>query len=55
MVNVTTNGEIAFWARSWSMDGRRAVSAFDDQMLKVWDPETGADVATVSCYGAAHC
>jgi len=55
VVNVTTNGEIAFWARSWSMDGRRAVSAFDDQMLKVWDPETGADVATVSCYGAAHC
>ena len=55
MVNVTTNGEIAFWARRWSMDGRRAVSASDDQMLKVWDPETGADVATVSCYGAAHC
>jgi hypothetical protein len=27
----------------------------DDRTLKVLDPETGADVAIVSCYGAAHC
>jgi len=44
-----------FWARRWSLDGRRAVLSSDDRTLKVLDPETGADVAIVSCYGAAHC
>ena len=31
-----------------SADGRRAVSASDDQTLKVWDLETGAELRTLA-------
>ncbi|HMD85706.1 MAG TPA: hypothetical protein VKO18_13510 [Terriglobia bacterium] len=38
-----------------SADERRAVSASEDQTLKVWDLETGAVVATFSCDAQARC
>ena len=36
-------------------DGKRAVSASEDNTLKVWDLETGEVLATFTCDGAAHC
>jgi WD40 repeat protein len=38
-----------------SGDGRRAVSASQDQTLKVWDLETGAIMATFTCDAEAYC
>ena len=36
-----------------SVDGRRAVSASDDQTLKVWDVETGAELRTLAGHSDA--
>ena len=36
-------------------DGRRAVSASEDNTLKVWDLETGEVLATFTCDAAAFC
>lgn len=36
-------------------DGRRAVSASRDNILKVWDLETGATVATFVCDAGVKC
>ncbi len=36
-------------------DGQRAVSASDDNTVKVWDLETGEVLATFTCDSAAHC
>jgi WD40 repeat protein len=38
-----------------SGDGRRAVSASDDNTLKVWDVERGELLATFTCAAAAMC
>jgi len=38
-----------------SGDGRRAISASDDQTLKVWDVESGKVVSTFTCEGLALC
>ncbi|TFH54036.1 MAG: TIR domain-containing protein, partial [Methanothrix sp.] len=35
------------WAVSLTPDGRRAISASEDNTLKVWDMETGAEVTTM--------
>jgi WD40 repeat protein len=34
-------------------DGRRAVSASDDQTLKVWDLDSGAELRTLKGHGGA--
>ena len=36
-------------------DGQRAVSASEDNTVKVWDLETGEVLATFTCDAAAHC
>jgi len=38
-----------------SANGRQAVSTSDDRTLKVWDPKTGAVVATFTCDAPARC
>ena len=38
-----------------SGDGRLAVSASDDQTLKVWEVESDEVFATFTCDGATHC
>lgn len=44
------------WVSSVTLDadGRRAVSASDDRMLKVWDLETGMCLRTLQCYTHAR-
>ena len=36
-------------------DGQRAVSASEDNTVKVWDLETGEVLATFTCDSAAYC
>ena len=36
-------------------DGERAVSASDDQTLKVWDLSSGECIVTFTCDWPAHC
>ncbi len=36
-------------------DGRRVVSASEDNTLKVWDLETGALICTFNCEGRVDC
>ncbi len=36
-------------------DGRRVVSASEDNTLKVWDLETGALICTFNCDGRVEC
>jgi len=36
-------------------DGRRAVSASDDRTLRVWDTETGEEMATIVLDGRLTC
>ena len=36
-------------------DGRRAISASWDRTLKVWDLQTGQELATVALESALHC
>jgi WD40 repeat protein len=36
-------------------DGRRVVSASDDNTVKVWNVETGEVLATFTCDSVAHC
>jgi len=36
-------------------DGRRAVSASDDNTVRVWNLETGKVLATFTCDSAAYC
>ena len=36
-------------------DGRHAISASDDKTLKVWELETGRELAAVRLAGALHC
>jgi len=36
-------------------DGQRAVSASDDNTVRLWDLETGEVMATFTCDWPAHC
>jgi len=47
LVRTLTGHSRAVYGVSISADGRRAVSASEDQTLKVWDLETGADIRTL--------
>jgi WD40 repeat protein len=38
-----------------SADGNRAVSASDDNTLKVWNPDTGLLIATFYCEATTRC
>jgi hypothetical protein len=38
----------------WSPDGKRRAVSADDHTLKVWDLETGRDVAYFTCDSAAY-
>ena len=40
------------WSAAFSPDGKRVVTASDDQTARLWDAETGKEIAVLQAHAA---